>query len=349
MDAVGQKLLDVAKGQLGYSEKSSGYTKFGDWFAAHVDESHDSYFKTAPWCDMFLAWAADQAGVQAWTGEFAGTVDHAKWFQQQKAWGTTPEPGAIVFFSWSGDHSTDAIDHVGLVESVSGSTLHTIEGNTDGGVLERRTRDVSDVVGYGYPAKVVTGLPLPGTANTTTYVGRHAAPGGNADSKILTESPSLQSSSARTAASAHHGVDLPSGQATLTGAVALLVCGTLALAVTKSTVAKVPAALETLSTPPAPRLRKRGKHHRTATPVALPADLTPAEFEMVSDEAEMSTVMMPAISAEVAQHAEDQVFWGKISEIKDDEELAFWDDLHSAVAGTALGEPARDWFQPTGR
>src|ERR1051325_5597871 len=174
MDAVGQKLLDIAKGQLGYTEKSSGYTKFGDWFSAHVDQSHDSYFQTAPWCDMFLAWAADQAGVQSWAGEFASTQDHAKWFQQQNAWGTSPEPGAIVFFSWSGDHSVDAIDHVGLVESVSGSTLHTIEGNTDGGVLERRTRDISNVVGYGYPGKVaVSGQPAPGSSNSPAYIGRH--------------------------------------------------------------------------------------------------------------------------------------------------------------------------------
>ncbi len=342
MDAVGQKLLEVAKGQLGYHEHSSGYTKYGDWFAAHVDKDHDSYYKTAPWCDMFLAWAADQAGVQDWTGEFASTIEHAKWFQQQHAFGNTPEPGAIVFYSWSGDHSVDAIDHVGIVESVDGRTLHTIEGNTDGGQLERRVRSTTQVVGYGYPGKVQVAAPVTGASDNTAYIGRHAAPG-SADSAILTETP--QQAGAPKATVGQHapgGFPLPSGEVALTGAMALLLCGSLALAVGKSTAAKVPAAIPT---PQAPRLRKRGKHHRTAEPVALPADITPAEFELVSEEAEMSTVLMPAISAEVAQLVEDKVFWGKISEIEDDEELAFWDDLHSAVAKTG----SRNWFEPASR
>src|SRR5215469_7569531 len=108
MDSVGQKLLDVAKKELGYSEDSSGYTKYGDWYAKHVGAG-DSYYSTAPWCDMFLAWAADKAGAQGSTGEFAATVDHAKWFEQQGAFGTAPEPGAIVFYSWSGSKSLDDI------------------------------------------------------------------------------------------------------------------------------------------------------------------------------------------------------------------------------------------------
>ena len=340
MDAVGQKLLEVAKGQLGYSEKPSGYSKYGDWFATHVDKSHDSYYNTAPWCDMFLAWAADQAGVQDWAGEFASTIEHAKWFQQQHAWGTTPEPGAIVFYSWTGG-GVDGIDHVGIVESVSGHTLHTIEGNTDGGQLERRVRSTSQVVGYGYPGKVqVSGHAVPGSGNDAAYLAKHAAPGPG-DSQILTQAPPAVASKAAVATHQDNGFNLQTGEVALTGAMALLLCGSLALAVGKSTAAKVPA----IPTPAAPRLRKRGKHHRTAEPVALPADLTPAEFEMVSEEAEMSTVMMPIISAEVAQQVEDKVFWGKIAEIKDDEELAFWDDLHTAVGNNST----RNWFEPASR
>src|SRR5690242_5729497 len=125
MDAVGQKLLDVARKELGYSESSSVYSKYGDWYAKHV-ASGDSYYSTAPRCDMFLAWAAVKAGVQTSTVQFAATIDHAKWFQHQGAFGDTPEPGAIVFFSWSGSNSLDDIDHVGLVESVDGTTHHTI-------------------------------------------------------------------------------------------------------------------------------------------------------------------------------------------------------------------------------
>lgn len=346
MDSVGQKLLDVARKELGYSENSSGYTKYGDWYAKHV-ASGDSYYSTAPWCDMFLAWAADKAGVQASTGEFAATVDHAKWFKQHNAFGTTPEPGAIVFFSWSGSNSLDDIEHVGLVESVDGSTLHTIEGNTTGGNLMRKTRDVSQVVGYGYPGKVKVAAPVTtaaaapsqGVSVQVPYAPRHSAPAPTPDVFLRDTAVAYHSSAAETA---HHAakphVDPQSGnplgghEAVLSSVMAVLLCSSLALAVGKATAKKVPTP-----TVPEVRVRKRGKHHRTGTPVELPAEVTVAEFEEVSDFAEAGTMVMPALTAEAAQLAEDQVFWGKISEIADDEELSFWNDLHDAVAQTGLG------------
>ena len=56
-------LGDIARSDLGYAESPPGsnHTKFGDWYGKNVDK--DSYFKTAPWCDMFLAWAADKASA----------------------------------------------------------------------------------------------------------------------------------------------------------------------------------------------------------------------------------------------------------------------------------------------
>ena len=108
MDPIGQKLLHVAKDQLGYTEKPSGYTKYGDWYGKHVDK--DSSYTNAPWCDMFLAWAADKAGVQDWAGQFASTPQHANWFKKHHAWGHHPEPGAIVFFSWNGGKSVGDIE-----------------------------------------------------------------------------------------------------------------------------------------------------------------------------------------------------------------------------------------------
>src|SRR5690606_39286263 len=85
MDPIGKKLLDVAEKELGYTEKSGGYTKYGNWWTENVDADNDDYFKTAPWCDMFLAWAADKAGVTEQAGQFAATVDHAKWFDEHGA------------------------------------------------------------------------------------------------------------------------------------------------------------------------------------------------------------------------------------------------------------------------
>jgi hypothetical protein len=315
MDPIGQKLLHVAKTQLGYHEKASGYTKFGDWYGKHV--AKESGFTNAPWCDMFLAWAADKAGVKDWAGEFASTPAHASWFKKHHAWGHHPEPGAIVFFSWSGGKTIGDIDHVGIVESVHGHTLHTIEANHSD-LLGRTTRDVSQVVGYGYPSKVK----VKASPADQKYVPKHSAPLPSAEA--LTQQPAIPAHETQTTAQHDSAPPLPDQQAAMTGLLGVVVFGTVALALTKSKV-RVPM--------PAPnvRVRKRGKHHRT--PVELPADMNVAEL----DAADASTTVMPIVSAEVAALAEDNEFWGKISELEEDLELAFWNTLHSAVSqpGTA--------------
>ncbi|MGW0810025.1 CHAP domain-containing protein [Nonomuraea sp. NPDC002799] len=151
-----QKLIDLLESQIGYSEKSAGFTKFGDWYGKHVE--FDADYSAAPWCDMYLSWAAHKLGYEDWVGQFAWTVAHAKWFKEQEAWGRTPKPGAIVFYDWSGSNRVDNIDHVGIVTRVEGNTIFTIEGNIDGGVAKRKERDTSKVVGYGYPERIKTRL-----------------------------------------------------------------------------------------------------------------------------------------------------------------------------------------------
>jgi hypothetical protein len=314
MDPVGHKLLQIAKGELGYAEKASGYTKYGDWYGKHVDKS--SAYKTAPWCDMFLAWAADKAGVQDWAGEFASTPAHASWFQKHHAWGHKAEPGAIVFFSFSGGKSIGDIEHVGIVEKVDGGTLHTIEANHNNQLL-RATREVSQVVGFGYPAKVkVKGKPVPGTEHK--YAPKHSAPPPPAE-RIAAESPHKAMETAT-----HSAPDAPPAQpisqeAALTGLLAVMVFGTVTLAIAKS---KVKVPMPALNV----RVRKHGKHHRT--PVTLPADVTPADLEV----ADLGTVVMPIVSAAAAAEAEDREFWGKIAELEEDQELAFWNSMHSAIS-----------------
>ena len=67
----------------------------------------------------------------------------------------TPQPGDVIFYDWqdsgAGDN-TGASDHVGIVESVSGSTMKVIEGNMSDAV-GRRTLQVNGryIRGYGLP------------------------------------------------------------------------------------------------------------------------------------------------------------------------------------------------------
>ncbi|WP_052423684.1 CHAP domain-containing protein [Nonomuraea candida] len=147
-----QKYIELLESQLGYSEKAGAYTKFGDWYGKNVE--FDADYSSAPWCDMYLSWAAHKLGYEEWIGQFAWTVAHAKWFKEQGAWGKKPQVGALVFYDWSGSNDIDRIDHVGIVTRVEGDTIYTIEGNIDGGVAKRKERDTSKVVGYGYPQRV---------------------------------------------------------------------------------------------------------------------------------------------------------------------------------------------------
>ncbi|MEU9836200.1 CHAP domain-containing protein [Streptosporangium sp. NPDC048047] len=152
MDPIGDALLKTMAPELGYRQRDGQPTVFGRWYSANV--VRDAEYETAPWCDMFISWAAAKAGVADYVGLFAWTPSHARWFATHGAWSGTPEPGALVFFDWSGGRDIGGIDHVGVVERVDGGTIHTIEANVDGSRLKRKTRDESKVVGYGLPRKV---------------------------------------------------------------------------------------------------------------------------------------------------------------------------------------------------
>src|SRR5437868_2013556 len=109
---------------------------------------------------MFIAWAADRAGLGEYVGQFAWTPSDAAWFIRNRAWSSTPEQGALVFYDWGGGKSYQGIDHVGIVERVAGKKIHTIEANVDRVWLKRKVRDTDKVVGYGLPRLVKVNLAL---------------------------------------------------------------------------------------------------------------------------------------------------------------------------------------------
>jgi hypothetical protein len=153
-----QQVIKLAKSQIGDGENRSGVSKFNKWF---MDDSRAlttlkrdggslSDYKEAAWCDMFVSWIGDKLGISRTMGFDAYTSEHAQWFKDHGRWGDKPRPGAVAFFSWNGD-TIDDIDHVGFTIKDNGDgTIRTIEGNTHNTVAIR-TRDKSNVVGYGYP------------------------------------------------------------------------------------------------------------------------------------------------------------------------------------------------------
>lgn len=156
MSATRAQVLAAARKQLGYREGRNNDTKYGIWYGANHQ----------PWCAMFVSFvfASVNHPLYAQTRKgFSYTPAGARWFKLRRRWGTTPRPGAVVFFYWP---SMGRIAHVGIVESVDpdGKNMTTIEGNTNNtgsregvGVfrMRRSTRLRANggvVAGYGYPA-----------------------------------------------------------------------------------------------------------------------------------------------------------------------------------------------------
>lgn len=80
---------------------------------------------------------------------------------QSVSWRQTPKRGDIVFFDFSGKHTSRT--HVGIVEKVNADgSITTIEGNTsvtsndNGGAVMRRTRWPYQVTRYGRPSYAST-------------------------------------------------------------------------------------------------------------------------------------------------------------------------------------------------
>lgn len=134
-DAAINKLINIAKAEIGYLEKrsnanldsktanagSSNYTKY--W-----KEIYPQY-QAQPWCAVFITWCM----VKAFGKETATKLLRHYPFVYvpalaNKTTNKTPHKGDIVCF-----YRNNTFTHTGLVISVSGSKFTTIEGNTSGG------------------------------------------------------------------------------------------------------------------------------------------------------------------------------------------------------------------------
>lgn len=150
-----EKFIEVAEGEIGVCEPKgddkyiSYYNKVGGM----------SFSMNVAWCAMFITWCKAMAGIDKnIIPNFASCDLEKKWFMDKnlwkigKAYGGAYEPkrGDIVFFS-SGYNINDST-HVGIVTSLSGNAVSTIEGNTNNTVARRSYSTGSKyIIGYGTP------------------------------------------------------------------------------------------------------------------------------------------------------------------------------------------------------
>ena len=122
-----------------------GGEKFWRWygFKGHVH-----------WCACFTSYIAAECGcIQTGICPKSALVDDwVSFYKKQHRWARgdyIPHSGDFIIFDWEGDGSPD---HIGIVESCDGKTVHTIEGNSRD-VCKRKTytRGSGLIYGYGCP------------------------------------------------------------------------------------------------------------------------------------------------------------------------------------------------------
>ena len=177
MGVTAQNVLDVMKGWLGLSRSKGTHKTIIDIYNNYTPRARGykaSY--TDDYCDITVSAAFIKLGaVSLIGGTECGVEEHVKIFQNAGIWledGTiTPKAGDIIVFNW--DSSTQPnngySDHIGIVESVSGGKINTIEGNTQGGIVARNTYNAGYgcIRGFARPKYAASGNDSTTGSNTT--------------------------------------------------------------------------------------------------------------------------------------------------------------------------------------
>lgn len=147
-----QKLVSWANAQVGYAEPGDNWNRY----AQGKTEAYGWDVQNQPWCDVFV----DCGFIECFGLELASKLTYqsvgafsalcsqsAQYYKNAGAWYATPEVGDQVFFFVSG-----GINHTGIVTSVSGGVVYTVEGNASDAV-RRSAYAVGSayIAGYGRP------------------------------------------------------------------------------------------------------------------------------------------------------------------------------------------------------
>lgn len=165
-----QDLIKIAKAEIGTKESppNSNNVKYNTWLYGKT-VSGSGY----PWCAAFVSWCFKNTGLCPKTASCLNMLEH---FERKGQIVKTPQMGDIVFFKYSTNNRRT--NHVGIVVSVSGRIINTIEGNTsvtsqdNGGCVMQRNRS-SNIVAYARPNYdgTLTAKPTPTNKREVLRVG----------------------------------------------------------------------------------------------------------------------------------------------------------------------------------
>lgn len=145
---MSKDIVSVAQSYIGVSVGSYEHRQFVDVYNTFrpLPRSYKVRYDD-PWCDVFVSFCIYKAGLRDTLGVECGCPSHVAFLKKNKLWTTDkPSSGFLVFFSSNGN----VPDHVGIVETVSGNSITTIEGNSNGQVRRNYYHlDDKYILGYG--------------------------------------------------------------------------------------------------------------------------------------------------------------------------------------------------------
>jgi len=175
------KVVSIAESYIGCKESNGSHKKIIDLYNSHKPLARGYKVKyTDAWCATFVSAVFIKAGLTDIAPTECGCGRMIELYKRLDRWQENdayrPEPGDIIMYDWQdncvGD-CTGAPDHVGLVVSVSGSTIKAIEGNTQNAVRYRnRTVGSKYIRGYCLPDYASKATDAAQTAPKTYTVGK---------------------------------------------------------------------------------------------------------------------------------------------------------------------------------
>lgn len=147
-------LIGFAQGQVGYQEGANNYNKYAE--DSNLTKLYGWNVQNQPWCDVFV----DEAFIQCFGYEDAKALTYqfdgcsgaacrfsANYYQNHGAYYQYPEVGDQIFFIYDG-----AINHTGIVVSIDGNQVITVEGNSSDSVRRNSYAKTNPIIaGYGRP------------------------------------------------------------------------------------------------------------------------------------------------------------------------------------------------------
>jgi hypothetical protein len=157
---IRKQVVDTAAYYIGVKEGTASHKAIVDLYNSRTPRARGYALKyTDAWCAGFVSAIAIKLGYTDIIPPEVSCGRMIELFQNIGCWvesdAYVPKAADIIFYDWDDSGSGDnkgGSDHVGIVESVSGSTLTIIEGNYSDAV-KRRNISVNGryIRGYGVP------------------------------------------------------------------------------------------------------------------------------------------------------------------------------------------------------